>query len=266
MQVREEKKKLALGNGGEGYIASEEWCYNCGNPGHLGDECDEVAHTFDIPSEPSAFSSHNIMSGPFYDPASDPVRVRRGPRELQNEEDRPALRDDWGMDAPLHVGKQGKNKDKEKLAKRLRDQEADDTGDWFNNPRNMRNRGNDKPTPNGPKAMKFGSSMKDVGRHFDPPPSASPRKNGPPSLLDRLGDNPHRDYRRRTGDQYGPSGEHESYRIRGASKNSRDRDDKHSRGSSGRDRERQRRDSREWERDRGHGQGNGPRYKGGYSR
>jgi protein AIR1/2 len=221
---------------------------------------------FDIPSEPSAFSSHNIMSGPFYDPASEPVRVRRGPRDLQNEEDRPTLQDDWGMDAPLHVGKQGKNKDKEKLAKRLRDQEADDTGDWFNNPRNVRNRGNDRPTLNGPKVMKFGTSMKDAGRHFDPPPSASPRKNGPLSLLDRLGDNPHRDRRRRTSDQYGPPKEHQSYAIRGASKNTRDRDDKYSRSSSGRERDRQRRDSREWDRDRGHGQGNRPRYQGGYSR
>jgi len=39
MQTREEMKTSALGNGGEGYIASEEWCYNCGNPGHLGDVC-----------------------------------------------------------------------------------------------------------------------------------------------------------------------------------------------------------------------------------
>jgi len=39
MQTRKEKKKLGLGNGGEGYIASEEWCYNCGNSGHLGDVC-----------------------------------------------------------------------------------------------------------------------------------------------------------------------------------------------------------------------------------
>ncbi|KAG0709612.1 hypothetical protein DFH29DRAFT_793037, partial [Suillus ampliporus] len=265
MQTREEKKKLALGNGGEGYIASEECCYNCGNSGHLGDDCDEVAFVFGIPAEPSAFSSHNIMSGPFYDPASEPVRVRRGPRESQNEEDRPTLREDWGMDAPVNVGKQGKNKDKEKLAKRFREQEDDDTGDWFNNPRNMKNRGNDKPASNGRKAIKFGNSMKDVARQFMPPQSAAPRKSGP-SLLHRLGDSPHHGHRRRSGDQYGPPKEPESYRIRGASNNSRDRDGEYSRSNSGRDRERQRRDSREWDRDRGHGWGNGPRYKGGYSR
>ncbi|KAG2369823.1 hypothetical protein BDR07DRAFT_318627 [Suillus spraguei] len=265
MQTREEKKKLGFGKGGEGYIASELCCYNCGNTGHLGDDCDEVAFVFDIPAEPSAFSSHNIMSGPFYDPVSELVRVRRGPRELQNEEDRPNLRKDWGMDAPTNVGKQGKNKDKEKMAKKFRDQEDDDTGDWFNNPHNMKNRGNDKPVSNGRKALKFGSSIKDVGRQFMPPPLDSPRK----SLLDRLGDNPHRGPRRRNGDYHGPSKEPESYRIRGASHNAREWDDEYSRRDPGHDRER-RRDSREWDRDRdrGHsGRGSsGPRYKGGYYR
>lgn len=269
LQTREEKKKLGFGKGGEGYIASELCCYNCGNTGHLGDDCDEIAFIFDIPAEPSAFSSHNIMSGPFYDPISEPVCIRRGPRELRNEEDRPTLRDDWGMDAPTNVGKQGKNKDKEMMAKRFRDQEDDDKGDWFNNPRNMKNRGNDKPASNGRKALKFGSSMKDVGRQFMPPPSDSPRK----SLLDRLGDNPHHGPRRRNGDYRGPSKEPESYRIRGASHNARDRDGEYSRRNSGRDREQQRRDSREWDkdrdrdRDRGHERGSGgPRYKGGYHR
>jgi protein AIR1/2 len=39
LQTREEKKKLGFGKGGEGYIASELCCYNCGNTGHLGDVC-----------------------------------------------------------------------------------------------------------------------------------------------------------------------------------------------------------------------------------
>lgn len=37
LRHRESKQSLALGRGGEGYIASDEWCYNCGNTGHLGD-------------------------------------------------------------------------------------------------------------------------------------------------------------------------------------------------------------------------------------
>jgi len=28
---------MKLGQGGEGYVADDEWCYNCGNPGHWGD-------------------------------------------------------------------------------------------------------------------------------------------------------------------------------------------------------------------------------------
>ena len=34
---REEKREFILGQGGEGYIAPEDWCYNCGECGHLGD-------------------------------------------------------------------------------------------------------------------------------------------------------------------------------------------------------------------------------------
>lgn len=37
LREREEKRPLALGEGGEGYIATDEWCYNCGGCGHLGD-------------------------------------------------------------------------------------------------------------------------------------------------------------------------------------------------------------------------------------
>jgi protein AIR1/2 len=37
ISFREEKQKLKLGEGGEGYIANDEWCYNCGNYGHWGD-------------------------------------------------------------------------------------------------------------------------------------------------------------------------------------------------------------------------------------
>ena len=37
MRGRRGKAHLELGQGGEGYIAEDEWCYNCGNDGHLGD-------------------------------------------------------------------------------------------------------------------------------------------------------------------------------------------------------------------------------------
>ena len=31
------KKGIKLGEGGECYVANDEWCYNCGRCGHLGD-------------------------------------------------------------------------------------------------------------------------------------------------------------------------------------------------------------------------------------
>jgi len=31
------KKDMKLGEGGEGYVADDELCYNCGGYGHLGD-------------------------------------------------------------------------------------------------------------------------------------------------------------------------------------------------------------------------------------
>lgn len=34
---REEKASLKFGEGGEGYIGPDDWCYNCGASGHLGD-------------------------------------------------------------------------------------------------------------------------------------------------------------------------------------------------------------------------------------
>ena len=37
MTIRRQKVDLELGDGGEGYIGEDEWCYNCGGDGHLGD-------------------------------------------------------------------------------------------------------------------------------------------------------------------------------------------------------------------------------------
>ena len=35
--TREGKHDLEIGKGGEGYIGPDDWCYNCGASGHLGD-------------------------------------------------------------------------------------------------------------------------------------------------------------------------------------------------------------------------------------
>lgn len=37
LNVRKEKERLELGKGGEAYIATDYWCYNCGDCGHWGD-------------------------------------------------------------------------------------------------------------------------------------------------------------------------------------------------------------------------------------
>lgn len=37
LKGRKMKKNLALGLGGEGYIGTGDWCFNCGDAGHLGD-------------------------------------------------------------------------------------------------------------------------------------------------------------------------------------------------------------------------------------
>ena len=35
--MRQQQREMKLGEGGEGYVADDEWCYNCGNVGHWGD-------------------------------------------------------------------------------------------------------------------------------------------------------------------------------------------------------------------------------------
>ena len=37
LEARARISELKLGEGGEAYIARDEWCYNCGEAGHLGD-------------------------------------------------------------------------------------------------------------------------------------------------------------------------------------------------------------------------------------
>jgi protein AIR1/2 len=162
LRSRESKQSLGLGKGGEGYIASDEWCYNCGNYGHLGDvssrqmclpcvncprlitalkqDCGELPHPHDKPSAPSAFGLYNILSGPFSDAATAATRPR-APRDWENGD---TFGDGWGARAPINVGKRARNKDRLRMEQRaleLREQEQDrdDSGDWFERARNTRN-------------------------------------------------------------------------------------------------------------------------------
>ena len=54
LRMRDQKSVLALGQGGEGYIATDEWCYNCGGCGHLGDV--SLPHSTSLTSHPLTFA------------------------------------------------------------------------------------------------------------------------------------------------------------------------------------------------------------------
>ncbi|CDO68458.1 hypothetical protein BN946_scf184760.g14 [Trametes cinnabarina] len=131
LREREAKRTLALGQGGEGYIATDEWCYNCGGCGHLGDDCNDRPKPFDAPREPSAFSLYNILSGPFSSEAPRPSK--RVPRDWETAS---AFADGYGFVAPMDVGKQGRKKERARLERRAREIEADeDEDDWFGSAR-----------------------------------------------------------------------------------------------------------------------------------
>lgn len=246
---REARQHLRIGQGGEGYIGKDDWCYNCANTGHLGDDCDELPRSSEIPPEPSAFSAFNMMSGPFYDPTTESPRIRRGPRDLRESEDLTRLPD---LDIPIDVGKRGRNKDRENLEKRFREQEDGEPGDWFNDMQNSKNRRVKEPPSRG-KAMKFGASLKDGGRKLSPP-----RTNEKPrSLLARLGDGGGDEFRNGRDDTQALS-----LRIRGAANHVNDNDryrrrhDQQYQEARSRDRDSGRRPDREHK----------PRYSGGYNR
>ena len=63
-----------------------------------------------------------------------------------------------------------------------------DVDDWFDNPRNARNRGTRRFTEDkGPSTLKFGKSLTENNRKY-PRPLQPPK---PPSLLERLSDDHH---------------------------------------------------------------------------
>lgn len=227
LRTREDWRNRSLGQGGEGYIAADEWCYNCGCCGHWGDDCQDIPHRGDLPEEPSAFSTHNTLSGPFFDaelPRS--ISLRREPREWEHYDHSSS----WGNDLPEHVGRQGRRKNAEMMERRVKQQEADeDPEDWFGNARHSLP--NKKRLPIGPsKKMSFGKSVQKAGQQFRPP-----------SLADRLGE---------------PL-DHSATRKPASSRSARTNYHYSRKNHSKRD------DSRQGDRRR---EEVGPRYKGGYAR
>lgn len=49
LQEREAKQHLQIGQGGEGYVGIEEYCYNCGGMGHWGDVRIQTVQSFVTP-------------------------------------------------------------------------------------------------------------------------------------------------------------------------------------------------------------------------
>ncbi|KIY71428.1 hypothetical protein CYLTODRAFT_487196 [Cylindrobasidium torrendii FP15055 ss-10] len=147
LAMRKTKECMVLGQGGEGYIAADRWCWNCGQEGHWGDDC-ELPFQRDVPREGSAFHWRNVTSGPFGQ--MDAVEEHQAERR-QNfrswEYDEEQAQQSW-EEHKRHlsgVGKAGKRKARERLAKsehKQRDRNEDD-GDFFEQRR--RDKGQSQP-------------------------------------------------------------------------------------------------------------------------
>lgn len=149
LTLREEKRDFLLGQGGEGYIAPEDWCYNCGECGHLGDvrispslwafktanirshgqDCTQQ-FPHDHLKEPSAFSEHNCLAGPFFD-AQHPVKRAPGRAATYARQTEEAWGDGDGHLVPLDVGKKGRRKERTRLEQKAQQSRGDDEDDWF---------------------------------------------------------------------------------------------------------------------------------------
>jgi len=158
------KKDLKLGEGGEGYVADDEWCYNCGNQ-----DCHELSRTRS-PGEYSAFGSNNVMTGPFYDPSQKPKTSTSRSRPRDWEDANPMFKG-----AP---GRQGRMKSMAALEKKSR-QAEDDPDDWFGNNLSKSTKAAPRHPAREPKKISFGKSFDDDRRY-------APPANRPPSLLARI--------------------------------------------------------------------------------
>ncbi|KIM46209.1 hypothetical protein M413DRAFT_441278 [Hebeloma cylindrosporum] len=167
------KKGMKLGEGGEGYVANDEWCYNCGHCGHLGDDCHDLIRALE---EPSAFSLHNVSLGPFYNPEKEPRVISRA--EFRDWEQVDEF-SSWGRGAPDRVGRQGRMKSRAALERQSQTLE-DDPDDWFGSA--TKRDASNRPSRDS-RTMTFGRSV-GAGRQY-----SQPQNGASPSLLARLGDN-----------------------------------------------------------------------------
>ncbi|KAF8530894.1 hypothetical protein JB92DRAFT_2854209 [Gautieria morchelliformis] len=187
---RESKRDLAFDNGGEGYIAHDHWCYNCGESGHLGDDCKEASHNHDQPNEYSAFGSFNKLSGPFASSSYVVPKFERPPREWEKGD---RFDDGYGFSADNNVGKRGRENAKAKAREAHRiAEEGNDEIDWFD----MNRAGSTKesakakhfslPPKPPPPTVRFGA--RDSSSFSKPPLDSGNHARHPsqPSLRDRI--------------------------------------------------------------------------------
>ncbi|KAF5393833.1 hypothetical protein D9757_000030 [Collybiopsis confluens] len=178
LEIRKTKKAFPLGHGGEGYIAEDSWCYNCGENGHWGDDCDALPHIHDIPEEFSAFGNNNLWIGPFSEIQSGVTE--REPREWEIDSEK---WNDWNGRLPTNVGRQGKRKEIARM--RAREAEDDDDDDRFTSLANpvgrngKQNVGNKKKPPSQPKKMRMEFNIRGAAK--TEPKSRS--KSNPGNLL-----------------------------------------------------------------------------------
>ncbi|EKM59927.1 uncharacterized protein PHACADRAFT_250735 [Phanerochaete carnosa HHB-10118-sp] len=213
LAAREQKRELEIGEGGEGYIGPEDWCYDCGECGHLGDDCKTRSHHHDRPSDPSAFGTYNINTGPFAD-AKNPQQRKPGKAASYAARMNDAWGDGYGHVLPLDVGKQGRKKERARMERRAQEVQADDADDWFAKRRGGNSRekgggsggGGSKGSRNGRINSKI--SFSDFDRDGDRFGGRDRRDGGRP----RLDDLP------------GPSRESDSIKIRGASRRDKERE------------------------------------------
>jgi len=221
-------------------------------------DCDQP-HVADRPPEPSAFSAYNTKSGPFFDVSERPEPPKFHRRS--NPESEEYLPDGWAQDAPIDVGKRGRNKAKEKLEQQARamNQRADESEeDWFaktERPRSDRSRdgpGGDSRSKKPSLGLSLEARLSQPSQHASRNPNQNQSRR---SLFDRLGQPP-------AGVNHSQSKEQQprSHPVRGG--NSR-----YSRDAKYNDR-RNNQAPRDWgTRDRFNDRYDmGPRYRGGYER
>lgn len=186
MEVRKSKQTYPLGQGGEGYIAEDCWCYNCGDSGHWGDvsisrsglidvcltvhlilqDCDAIPHIHDIPADDSAFGNSNLQTGPFSEIESG--KTERPPREWELDDS--SQWNDWGGRVPINVGKQARKKEMARMrANQVEEEDEDDRFTFLAKPirdssrRNSGN-GNGQKPPSQPKKMRFELNVKGAAK------------------------------------------------------------------------------------------------------